>query len=95
MSHSRRSFLRTAGAVSLGFTGLQHFVCGMSQTYAAEASLGYGKLLDDPEGVLRLPAGFNYHAFSHVGEPMDDGFLVPGNTTGWPLSKVRKGKRSS
>ena len=92
MSHSRRSFLRTAGAVSLGFTGLQHFVCGMSQTYAAEASLGYGKLLDDPEGVLRLPAGFNYHAFSHVGEPMDDGFLVPGKHDGMAAFEGPEGK---
>lgn len=34
-------------------------------------------LLPDPEGVLELPKGFSYHAFSKTGELMDDDTLVP------------------
>jgi len=73
MAYDRRAFLRTAGAVSLGFTGLQHFAHGL-----AVADTGYGELVDDPKKVIRLPKGFSYHAFSYTGEPMDDGFFVPG-----------------
>lgn len=54
---------------------------------AALASLGlpreertgpYGPLKPDPAGVLDLPAGFSYTAFSQTGEPMSDGLLTPG-----------------
>lgn len=76
MLHSRRTFLKTAGAVSLGFAGLHRFVS--SDLLAAETAEGYGPLLADPNKLVDLPSGFRYHAFSPVGEVMNDGFFVPG-----------------
>ncbi|MEO1077264.1 MAG: alkaline phosphatase PhoX, partial [Bacteroidota bacterium] len=69
-THSRRHFLRTAAALSLGFTGL-HTFAGCAVTRQTRP------LVSDPNGLLDLPAGFRYTAFSRVGERMDDGFLVP------------------
>lgn len=34
-------------------------------------------LVKDPGGILDLPEGYSYRVFSSVGEPMDDGFVVP------------------
>ena len=73
MSISRRYFLKTAAAVSVGFTGLQRNVA-----YAAGVSAGYGPLLMDPGGIIDLPAGFSYRVLSRTGDAMSDGLLVPG-----------------
>jgi hypothetical protein len=35
-------------------------------------------LVDDPAGVVDLPDGFSYQVISRTGDPMDDGFVVPG-----------------
>ncbi len=70
---SRRHFLRTAAAVSLGFTGLQTFM-GCTAT---QPQRDFGPLLPDPNGLFDLPKGFSYTAFSRVGDMMDDGFRVP------------------
>jgi hypothetical protein len=72
MSLTRRRFLGDAGAVSLGFLGLRAHLAH------AAGDAGYGELVRDPAGVLDLPRGFEYRAFSKVGETMDDGLLVPG-----------------
>jgi len=54
---------------------------------------GYGPLIPDPNGLLDLPRGFQYRAFSRTGDTMSDGnpvpdrhdgmaaFAGPGNTT--------------
>jgi uncharacterized protein len=42
---------------------------------------GYGPLVADPHGLLDLPAGFRYRAFSRAGDPMGRG-VVPGNHDG-------------
>ena len=91
----RRKFIHKSSRVSLGFLSLQAFVsaCGSEATQtstsrglaSAEQSLlhpGYGPLLDDPKGVLNLPQGFSYEIISEMGNPMDDGFLVPGLADG-------------
>lgn len=39
---------------------------------------GYGPLIDDSNGLLRLPKGFSYKVISVAGEQMDDGYIVPG-----------------
>ncbi|HKO46155.1 MAG TPA: alkaline phosphatase PhoX [Polyangiaceae bacterium] len=38
---------------------------------------GYGPLLKDPKGVLDLPRGFNYRAFSREGDTLTGGGIVP------------------
>ncbi len=43
---------------------------------------GYGPLLNDPDGLIKLPKGFNYKIISKVGTKMADGFLVPGKPDG-------------
>lgn len=76
MTISRRRFLGSAAAISLGFTGL-----GRTRTETSAAGVapdhGFGPLLDDPEGIIALPDGFSYRVFSRRGERMTDGFLVP------------------
>lgn len=76
---SRRGFMKSAAAVSLGFTGLHQMM--QSQGYARGmrgTSVGYGPLVTDPQGVFDLPAGFSYKIISVQGDTMSDGFLFPG-----------------
>ena len=76
MTISRRRFLESAAAISLGFTGLG---CVRPEAVAADIlpEAGFGPLLPDPDGVIALPRGFSYRIFSRVGETMSDGFIVP------------------
>ncbi|MDX1494023.1 MAG: hypothetical protein R3253_08200, partial [Longimicrobiales bacterium] len=75
MTISRRRFLGSAAAISLGFTGLG---CARTGTPAnrVESHRGFGPLLDDPEGIIALPEGFSYRIISRRGERMSDGFFV-------------------
>ena len=73
-SFTRRGILRSTIAGAAGFVGLHSALEG--RLYAADA--GYGPLMPDPKGVLDLPRGFKYRAFSTTGELMDDGHRVPG-----------------
>jgi len=76
MTISRRDFLRTSAALSLGFAGLR---CSYSYAGAQNpVGEGFGPLIDDPKDLLALPEGFEYTVFSRVGETMSDGFFVPG-----------------
>ena len=76
MTISRRHFLGSAAAISLGFAGLG---CTRYDTLATsiEPELGFGPLLDDPDGIIALPEGFSYRIVSRGGERMSDGFFVP------------------
>ena len=74
---NRRDFIKTT-ALTLGFLGLQSFVTGCSKATGA----GYGPLLDDPKGLMKLPKGFTYTSFSKTGELMDDGLFVPADHDG-------------
>ncbi len=73
MSVTRRYFLKSAAAISLGFTGLQRNIA-----FAEGVSAGYGPLLPDPGGILELPEGFTYHELARTGQAMAEGLLVPG-----------------
>lgn len=81
MSISRRFFLKQAGAITLGFTGLQSIMVasgGFSSRFAAQPeSGGYGPLKRDPDGIFDLPEGFRYTIISRHGETMDDGLRLP------------------
>jgi uncharacterized protein len=75
---SRREFLRTAGLYGAGFVGLRALVNQpLAAALEAAAHPGFGPLVDDRRGMLRLPRGFRYTVFSRTGEEMADGLLVP------------------
>ncbi len=81
---SRREFVSLVGASAAGAV----LVSPLKALYAREAqgqsikSRGYGALLPDPNGLLDLPRGFQYRAFSRTGDMMSDGSLVPGDHDG-------------
>lgn len=79
MPISRRQFVTNAAAVTAGFAGLRSFAgqAGPTAYTLCDDAAGYGPLKKDPKGLLDLPAGFSYTAFSPTGEAMDDGFVVP------------------
>ena len=85
---NRRGFLRygvpalaiTGGAVALGFRGLRRYLETSSDGFRVTS---FGKIIPDPNGVIDLPVGFSYQAFSRTGEMMDDGLLVPGGMMVW------------
>ena len=81
MTISRRRFLGTGAAISLGFTGLG---CSRSNIIATDVDSGikFGPLQDDPDGIIALPPGFSYKIFSRAGESMSDGLLVPARHDG-------------
>jgi len=81
MTISRRRFLGTSAAISLGFTGLG---CSRSSVIATDVDPGikFGPLQDDPNGIIALPPGFSYKIFSRAGESMSDGLLVPARHDG-------------
>jgi secreted PhoX family phosphatase len=75
MSISRRQFLRSSAALSLGFAGLR---CrGLELPTEVKPEIGLGLLLDDPNDLVALPQGFTYKVISSQGEQMTDGFIVP------------------
>lgn len=81
MTISRRDFLGSAAAISLGFTGLG--CSGRNGWQGPEPEgAGFGPLLDDPNGIIALPEGFSYRIVSEWGEEMSDGFLVPSRHDG-------------
>ncbi|MBL8877942.1 MAG: DUF839 domain-containing protein [Phycisphaerales bacterium] len=94
MTTTRRDFLRSAAAVTLGFHGLQSFVRGLGGTVRAATvgGVGYGPLIADPERIFDLPAGFSYRVISRIGERMDDGLIVPGDPDGMAAFSGPDGK---
>ncbi len=81
---NRRHFLLSAGAFSLGIGGLPSLL-GRASAFADLPLLGgpgFGPLTRDPNGLLDLPAGFEYRVISRMGQRMDDGLLVPGRPDG-------------
>jgi len=64
----------------MGFWGLQSCLNASKINNSTENF--YGPLLDDKEGILKLPKGFSYTIISTVGEKMDDGLFMPGKPDG-------------
>jgi len=79
MSITRRHFLKTCSAVSMGFLGLSQFSCGPKKSNGQSGlrAPGYGPLRPDPDGILDLPDGFTYKIISQPGDKMADGYFVP------------------
>ncbi|MGF1600533.1 MAG: alkaline phosphatase PhoX [Thermosynechococcaceae cyanobacterium] len=83
MAFSRRRFLTVAG-VTAGTALAQplqlfHQRASLAQSLQGQ---GYGPLAKDPRGLLDLPNGFQYRAFSRTGERMTDGNPVPADHDG-------------
>lgn len=84
MALSRRQFFALAGVSAAGTL----VASPLKELYARQANglpirgTGYGPLLPDPDGLLDLPRGFFYRAFSRTGDTMSDGNPVPGGHDG-------------
>ena len=63
---SRRHFLRSSGAIMLGFSGLHTFFANSAfgQDPANSIPFGYGDLIPDPNGIIDLPEVFTYQVIS-------------------------------
>lgn len=81
---NRRGFLKSAAAVTLGFTGMYTLFArnGYSTPPSDKLLDRFGKLVPDPDGIMDLPPGFRYRLLSTQGRPMDDGLVVPGKMDG-------------
>ncbi|WP_441000076.1 alkaline phosphatase PhoX [Fodinibius sp. SL11] len=79
MSISRKHFLKQAGAMALGFSGLQLFSrCTPAEQSSRTLSVDpFGPLEADQQGLFDLPQDFSYKIISTFGDTMDDGFMVP------------------
>ncbi len=80
----RRSFLKVSGAGVGGLALAGPLSAAMARAAGAEplTSSGYGPLssvaaANDGVTYLKLPAGFTYYAFGHVGSTMSDGGTTP------------------
>ena len=73
----------------MAFAGLRNFLA--SPAHAAERNAA-GTLQADFHGVIDLPPGFSYSAFSETGERMDDGLLVPGKHDGMGVFAGKNGR---
>jgi hypothetical protein len=84
MDFSRRKFLTLAGASTVGTVLLSplQLLAESKLRGRAIASKGYGTLKIDRAGLLDLPAGFRYRAFSRTGDLMSDGHPVPADHDG-------------
>jgi hypothetical protein len=89
---SRRQFLRSSAAYSLGFAGLHTLLGSTACVDPASAVEGFGALSVDPEGIMDLPDGFSYSILSRTGDAMDDGLIVPGAPDGMAAFEAPEGK---
>lgn len=90
MPVSRRHFLQTAGALTIGFAGMRRALAG--DVREAKRVAGFGPLTSDAQGLLDLPEGFSYTLFSRAGEEMDDGFFVPHAHDGMAAFAAKDGR---
>ena len=92
---SRRQFLSygavavASAAVGYGFSGVGRKLLKRVPGFKPEPPY---KFVPDPNQLLDLPEGFHSHAFSRVGELMDDGLWVPGKHDGMAAFPGPNGK---
>lgn len=93
MELSRRHFLKNASAAALALSAFRNLPAH-AQVYEIDTINGidkFGKLIADPDGLLDLPAGFNYKIISRSGDRMSDGLITPFDPDGMAAFPV-KGK---
>jgi hypothetical protein len=89
---SRRSFLKSAGAISAGFLTMQRATLALDAEESLPISTAYGPLVEDQARILDLPAGFNYRVLSRVGRAMNDGLETPGFHDGMAAFPASRGR---
>lgn len=100
----RRSFLARAGGAGAGLVVAGSLATVVGEAALASPAdrrgrgdrdgrrLGYGDLVTDPAGLLDLPAGFSYVAFSRTGvDLLDTGVPVPAAHDGMGAFRGRRG----
>ncbi len=94
---SRRQFLSygavaaASAAVGYGFSGVGRKLLRRVPGFKPKSEPPY-KFVPAPNQLLDLPEGFHCHAFSRVGELMDDGLWVPGKHDGMAAFSGPNGK---
>ena len=83
---TRRQFIATT---ALAFIWLHRYSCSAQ---ASRTIQPFGPLVSDPRRVLDLPKGFSYRILSKAGDPMADGFKVPGKPDGMAAFPTGDGK---
>ena len=90
---TRRQFTVALGTLAAAGMSGSLFRQPMAATNVTmKTSVGYGPLIEDPNGVLALPEGFSYQVLSSFGDKMDDGLQVPDRADGMgclPLDESR------
>ena len=92
---TRRQWCRSfatgaAAAATLGFGGLAKLTA--NEAAAVPLMQPYGALRRDQRGAIDLPDGFSWRLISRMGQPMSDGFVVPGLPDGMACFTDRDGK---
>lgn len=93
MTVSRRQFftLASAGATSALLAAPLKAIYSREANGRPIVGNGYGGLQTDRNGLLDLPKGFQYRAFSRTGDTMSDRNPVPGNHDGMAAFAGSKG----
>lgn len=69
---------------------------GHDDNHGHDKELGYGPLIDDPKGILALPAGFSYRILTHSGvTKLETGEPTPSNHDGTAAFEVPAASPSS
>lgn len=87
MANNRRTFIKQAAQLAIGFAGLEtllnQWMDGCTQLEQLPNFIyPYGPLRTDTRGVLSLPNGFRYEIISRAGQRMSDGFFTPDKADG-------------
>ncbi len=84
MKLQRRHFV-SLGGLALGAAALPFLFRAKRNAHATG-------LVPDPDGILDLPPSFSYRVLQRVGEPMTDGYRVPGLPDGMACFAAPQGK---
>lgn len=110
MSLTRRDFTRRSAATGAGIAlaGSVGSLATAPNALAAtddadvdvlkgkDKGVGYGPLIDDPDGILALPEGFSYKVITYCGKTkLESGEFTPPTTTAPPPSRARAAPRCS
>ena len=84
MEISRRQFMQSSAAITLGFGGLSLLMrrAAAEGPVARLAAEGFGALVPEPNGLLNIPQGFTCKVVSRRGDQTVDGLLLPGRPDG-------------
>ena len=82
--YNRKEFLKKVSIVTLGFTAFSKLIASKS---LLDNIILNTQLIQDPNGIINLPAGFSYKIISKNNDLMDDGLRVPDAADGMACFK--------